>query len=36
MPSEWMKYALDKLEEIFGDQAFWYGETILNVVATKK
>ena len=33
---EWMKYALDKLEEIFGDQSFWYGETILNVVATKK
>ena len=33
---EWIKYALDKLEAVFGDQSFWYGETILNVVATKK
>lgn len=33
---EWMQYALDKLEEIFGDDSFWYGETIITAVASKK
>ncbi len=33
---EWMSYALDRLQEIFGDESFWYGETIICVIATKK
>lgn len=33
---EWMQYALDKLEEIFGDESFWYGETIITAIASKK
>ncbi len=33
---EWMSYALDKLEELFGDESFWYGETIVNALAKKK
>ncbi len=33
---EWMSYALDKLEEIFGDESFWYGETIITAIASKK
>ncbi len=33
---EWMVYALDKLEEVFGDPAFWYGETMLVAVSKKK
>lgn len=33
---EWMTYALDKLQEVFGDPAFWYGETMLVSVAKKK
>ena len=33
---EWMKIALDKLEDLFGDDSFWYGETIINAVARKK
>lgn len=33
---EWMKFALEKLEEIFGDESFWYGETIMSVIASKK
>ena len=32
---EWMVDALARLEEIFKDPAFWYGETILNVLAKK-
>ena len=33
---EWMVNALNRLEEIFKEPAFWYGETILNVVARKQ
>ena len=33
---EWMEFALDKLQEVFGDPAFWYGETMLVSVARKK
>ena len=33
---EWMTYALEKLQEVFGDPAFWYGETMLVSVAKKK
>ncbi|MBO5712941.1 MAG: methyltransferase domain-containing protein, partial [Clostridia bacterium] len=33
---EWMTYALDKLEEVFGSPSFWYGETMLCAVAKKK
>ncbi len=33
---EWMQYALDKLEDIFGDESFWYGETIITAIASKK
>lgn len=33
---EWMDYALEKLEEIFGDESFWYGETIITALARKK
>ncbi|MBR5439666.1 MAG: methyltransferase domain-containing protein [Clostridia bacterium] len=33
---EWMTYALDKLQEVFGSPAFWYGETMLVSVAKKK
>ena len=32
---EWMTYALDKLQEVFGDPAFWFGETMLIAVAKK-
>jgi len=32
---EWMTYALDKLEEVFGSPSFWYGETMLVSVAKK-
>lgn len=33
---EWMNYALDKLQEIFGSPSFWFGETMLVSVAKKK
>ena len=33
---EWMTYALDKLQEVFGTPSFWYGETLLVSVAKKK
>lgn len=33
---EWMTYALDKLQEVFGSPSFWYGETMLVSVAKKK
>ena len=33
---EWMTYALDKLQEIFGSPSFWFGETMLVSVAKKK
>lgn len=33
---EWMTYALNKLEEVFGSPSFWYGETMLIGVARKK
>lgn len=33
---EWMTYALDKLQEVFGSPSFWYGETMLVSVARKK
>lgn len=33
---EWMTYALDKLQDIFGNPSFWYGETMLVSVARKK
>ncbi len=32
---EWMTYALDKLQEVFGSPSFWFGETMLVSVATK-
>ncbi len=32
---EWMKYALEKLEELFGNESFWYGETIVSFLAKK-
>lgn len=32
----WMDYALSKLEEIFGNQAFWYCETDICALARKK
>lgn len=32
---EWMTYALDKLQEVFGAPSFWYGETMLVSVARK-
>ncbi|MBR5826340.1 MAG: methyltransferase domain-containing protein [Clostridia bacterium] len=32
---EWMTYALDKLEEIFGSPSFWFGETMLVSVAKR-
>ena len=33
---EWMVYALERLEDLFGDESFWYGETIITAIATKK
>ncbi len=33
---EWMTYALEKLQEVFGSPSFWYGETMLISVARKK
>ena len=33
---EWMNYALDKLQEIFGTSSFWFGETMLVSVGRKK
>ena len=33
---EWMEFALDKLQEVFGTPSFWYGETLLISVARKK
>ncbi len=33
---EWMSYALDKLQEVFGSPSFWFGETMLVSVAKKK
>ena len=33
---EWMTYALDKLQEVFGSPSFWFGETMLVSVAKKK
>lgn len=33
---EWMTYALDKLQEVFGSPGFWFGETMLVSVASKK
>ena len=33
---EWMSYALEKLEDLFGDESFWYGETIITAIASKK
>ncbi len=32
---EWMNYALDKLQEVFGSSSFWFGETMLVSVAKK-
>ena len=32
---EWMTSALDKLQEVFGDPSFWYGETMLVAVARR-
>ncbi|MBQ9145053.1 MAG: methyltransferase domain-containing protein [Clostridia bacterium] len=32
---EWMKAALDKLQEVFGAPSFWFGETMLVAVARK-
>lgn len=32
---EWMNYALEKLQELFGNESFWYGETILTFIARK-
>lgn len=32
---EWMRYALDKLQELFGNESFWYGETIISFLAKK-
>lgn len=32
----WMSYALEQLEELFGNQSFWYGETIICALAKKK
>ena len=32
---EWMTYALDKLQEIFGSPSFWFGETMLVSVAQR-
>lgn len=32
---EWMTYALDKLQEVFGSSSFWFGETMLVSVARK-
>ncbi len=32
---EWMTYALDKLQEVFGTPSFWFGETMLVSVAKK-
>lgn len=33
---EWMTYALDRLQEVFGNPDFWFGETMLVSVARKK
>jgi hypothetical protein len=32
---EWMTYALEKLQEVFGSPSFWFGETMLVAVARK-
>lgn len=32
---EWMTFALDKLQEVFGSPSFWYGETMLVSVAKR-
>ena len=32
---EWMTYALDKLQEVFGSPSFWFGETMMVAVARK-
>lgn len=32
---EWMRFALDKLQELFGNESFWYGETIVSFLARK-
>ncbi len=32
---EWMTFALDKLQEVFGSPSFWFGETMLISVARK-
>lgn len=32
----WMDYALEQLEELFGNQSFWYGETLICALAKKK
>lgn len=32
----WMDYALEQLEELFGNQSFWYGETLICAFARKK
>ena len=33
---EWMEYALNQLEELFGNDSFWYQETDFVAVARKK
>ena len=33
---EWMTYALEKLQEVFGSPSFWFGETMLVTVGRKK
>lgn len=33
---EWMTYALDKLQEVFGSPSFWFGETMLVSVGRKR
>lgn len=32
---EWMTFALEKLQEVFGSPSFWFGETMLVSVARK-
>ncbi len=32
----WMDYALEQLQELFGNQSFWYGETLICALAKKK
>lgn len=32
---EWMTYALDKLQDVFGSPSFWFGETMMVAVARK-